>query len=180
VLPSPRHDHLSAAAATALAQSVLQQSQTIATICCKSITAAECCHSLTWRYPKIKPQSKLAALLFLQGLTEQQVVQRDLHAEVYTTTFIPLKARLAARAEGASMQQGFVKMLVEVGSGKVLGLHMVGEDAPEIVQVGVMVLLLCTIPTCTALVYSTCVQLCTRSSVLHLCSHLGFVVCRVW
>jgi pyruvate/2-oxoglutarate dehydrogenase complex dihydrolipoamide dehydrogenase (E3) component len=26
-------------------------------------------------------------------------------------------------------------MLVECGSGKVLGLHMVGEEAPEIIQV---------------------------------------------
>jgi pyruvate/2-oxoglutarate dehydrogenase complex dihydrolipoamide dehydrogenase (E3) component len=104
-------------------------------------------------------------------------VQQGLHAEVYTATFTPLKARLAARAEGAVMQQGFVKMLVEVGSGKVLGLHMVGDDAPEIVQVIGMVLLLCTIPT--AVVYSTCAQLCTRSSVQHLCSPLGCVVCRV-
>lgn len=71
----------------------------------------------------------------LQGLTEQQVVQQGLRAEVYTSTFTPLKARLAARAEGAVLQQGLVKMLVEEGSGKVLGLHMVGEDAPEIVQV---------------------------------------------
>jgi pyruvate/2-oxoglutarate dehydrogenase complex dihydrolipoamide dehydrogenase (E3) component len=70
-----------------------------------------------------------------QGLTEQQVVQQGLKAEVYTSTFTPLKARLAARAEGAVLQQGLVKMLVEQGSGKVLGLHMVGEDAPEIVQV---------------------------------------------
>lgn len=71
----------------------------------------------------------------LQGLTEQQVVQQGLRAEVYTSKFTPLKARLAARAEGAVLQQGLVKMLVEEGSGKVLGLHMVGEDAPEIVQV---------------------------------------------
>lgn len=62
--------------------------------------------------------------------------KEGLSAEVYTSTFTPLKARLAARAEGAVAQQCFVKMLVEVGSGKVLGLHMVGEDAPEIIQVG--------------------------------------------
>jgi hypothetical protein len=63
-------------------------------------------------------------------------MQQGLRAEVYTTTFTPLKARLAGRAEGAGLQQGFVKMLVECGSGKVLGLHMVGEEAPEIIQVG--------------------------------------------
>jgi glutathione reductase (NADPH) len=72
-----------------------------------------------------------------QGLTEQQVVQKGLRAEVYTAKFTPLKARLAGRtAEEAVMQQGLMKMLVEEGSGKVLGLHMVGEDAPEIIQVG--------------------------------------------
>lgn len=70
-----------------------------------------------------------------QGLTEQQVVQQGLRAEVYTNTFTPLRARLAGRADGAGLQQGFVKMLVECGSGKVLGLHMVGEEAPEIIQV---------------------------------------------
>jgi len=70
-----------------------------------------------------------------QGLTEQQVVQQGLIAEVYTATFTPLKARMAGRAEGMQSQQGLVKMLVEAGSGKVLGLHMVGEDAPEIIQV---------------------------------------------
>lgn len=64
-------------------------------------------------------------------------MQQGLAAEVYTTTFTPLKARLAGRADGATrgVQQGLVKMLVECGSGKVLGLHMVGEDAPEIIQV---------------------------------------------
>jgi glutathione reductase (NADPH) len=72
-----------------------------------------------------------------QGLTEQQVMQKGLRAEVYTAKFTPLKARLAGRAsDEAVMQQGLVKMLVEEGSGKVLGLHMVGEDAPEIIQVG--------------------------------------------
>lgn len=71
-----------------------------------------------------------------QGLTEQDVLGKGLAADIYTMSFTPLKASLAARHNSKGAQKAFVKMLVEPGaSGKVLGLHMVGEDAPEIIQV---------------------------------------------
>jgi glutathione reductase (NADPH) len=68
------------------------------------------------------------------GLTEEQAKQQELSFEVYTSRFTPLKARIAAKGTGKPPLQCMIKMLVEVGSGKVLGLHMVGEDAPEIIQ----------------------------------------------
>jgi len=36
---------------------------------------------------------------------------------------------------GGTAEKGLVKLLVESASGRLLGLHMVGEDAPEIMQV---------------------------------------------
>lgn len=68
------------------------------------------------------------------GVTEEQATERGLAFEVYSSRFTPLKARIAAKGTGKPPMQCLVKMLVEVGSGKVLGLHMVGEDAPEIIQ----------------------------------------------
>eukprot|EP00775_Hariotina_reticulata_P007825 gene7825-8022_t len=78
------------------------------------------------------------------GLSEQQAAKKGLSFEVYIKTFTPLKATMAAHAgsnngngsAGTSRQpeKGLVKLLVECGSGRLLGLHMVGEDAPEIMQ----------------------------------------------
>eukprot|EP00879_Flechtneria_rotunda_P010042 GHRR01010500.1.p1 GENE.GHRR01010500.1~~GHRR01010500.1.p1 ORF type:complete len:609 (+),score=239.62 GHRR01010500.1:462-2288(+) len=69
------------------------------------------------------------------GLTEEQVKDKGMSFEVYTSTFTPLKATLAAGGLPDNIiQKGFAKMLVELGTGRLLGIHMVGEDAPEIVQ----------------------------------------------
>jgi glutathione reductase (NADPH) len=72
----------------------------------------------------------------LQGLTEEEAVKKGLTFDVYTHTFSPLRAHMAARATpDKPLQQCYVKMLTEPGEGKLLGLHMVGEEAPEIIQV---------------------------------------------
>jgi glutathione reductase (NADPH) len=81
-------------------------------------------------------------------LTEQQAAKQGLSFEIYTKTFSPLKATMAAQAGSnygnnhggggdvsRQAEKGLVKLLVESGSGRLLGLHMVGEDAPEIMQV---------------------------------------------
>ena len=49
---------------------------------------------------------------------------------VYTKTFGSLRSTM----EGSSLRS-FIKLLVEQGD-KVVGCHMVGDDAPEIIQVG--------------------------------------------
>lgn len=66
-------------------------------------------------------------------------------AEVYTKTFTPLKANLTAKGDSDvnNPQKAFVKLLAEQGSGRVLGLHMVGHDAPEIVQVLLLSVFVC-------------------------------------
>jgi glutathione reductase (NADPH) len=70
-------------------------------------------------------------------MTEEEAVKKGLSFDVFSHTFSPLRAHLAARASpDKPLQKCMVKMLCEPGAGKLLGLHMVGEEAPEIIQVG--------------------------------------------
>lgn len=63
------------------------------------------------------------------GQTEEQCLEQGLDIEVYTSSFRPLKYTLGSR-----QVRSFMKMIVDKKSAKVLGLHMVGDDAPEIMQ----------------------------------------------
>ncbi len=62
------------------------------------------------------------------GLTEAEAAARGA-ADVYLTRFTPLRHELSGRK-----RRTLVKLLVCQESGRVLGAHMLGEDAPEIVQ----------------------------------------------
>ena len=70
-------------------------------------------------------QPPLAAV----GLTEAQARQRLGAVRTHTSDFRPLKNVLAGRDERA-----FYKMVVDASSDVVVGLHMIGPDAPEILQ----------------------------------------------
>lgn len=63
------------------------------------------------------------------GLTEAEARERFGRVDVYRDRFRPLKHTLSGSDERA-----LVKLLVEPESGRVVGLHMVGPDAGEIVQ----------------------------------------------
>ncbi|UUX98043.1 glutathione-disulfide reductase [Sphingomonas sp. J315] len=63
------------------------------------------------------------------GMTESQAKQKFGAVKVYTSDFRAMKNVLANRNERA-----LYKMICEPTSGKVLGLHMIGPDAPEILQ----------------------------------------------
>ena len=75
------------------------------------------------------------AAVFLQppvgtvGLTEAQAVERVGDVDIYLTTFKPMKFSLAGRDEKYLM-----KLVVDAKSDKVLGVHIVGTDAPEMLQ----------------------------------------------
>ena len=56
-------------------------------------------------------------------------MKQKLKAHIYDATFTPLKHRLSGRDE-----KTVIKLIVDPDSDKVLGLHMMGLDAPEIVQ----------------------------------------------
>lgn len=64
------------------------------------------------------------------GLTEEQAIAR-LHGDidVYVSRFRPMKNTLSGRDE-----RTFMKMLVHVPTNRVVGCHMVGPDAAEIMQ----------------------------------------------
>ncbi|KAH0639959.1 hypothetical protein KY290_037242 [Solanum tuberosum] len=65
----------------------------------------------------------------LVGLTEEEAIKEYGDVDVYTANFRPLKATLSGLPDRA-----FMKLIVCSKTSKVLGLHMCGEDAPEIVQ----------------------------------------------
>jgi glutathione reductase (NADPH) len=64
------------------------------------------------------------------GLTETQARERLAKLEVYKTTFRPMKATLSGRDT-----RSFMKLLVDGVTGRVVGCHIVGPDAGELIQV---------------------------------------------
>ncbi|HWU03529.1 MAG TPA: glutathione-disulfide reductase [Novosphingobium sp.] len=63
------------------------------------------------------------------GLTEAQAREAGIEVKVFTSDFRPMKNMFAQRAE-----RGFYKLIVDAASDKVVGVHMIGPDAPEILQ----------------------------------------------
>ena len=63
------------------------------------------------------------------GLSEQAALAAFGSLEVYAATFRPLKHTLSGREE-----RTLVKLVVDAASQRVVGAHMVGPDAPEIIQ----------------------------------------------
>jgi glutathione reductase (NADPH) len=63
------------------------------------------------------------------GMTESQAKQKLGNVKVYTSDFRPMKNVLANRNERA-----LYKMVCEAETECVVGLHMIGPDAPEILQ----------------------------------------------
>ena len=63
------------------------------------------------------------------GFSENEAKTRYGKLDVYRSEFTPMKHTLSGRDEKTMM-----KLLVQASSGKVVGLHVVGMDAPEIVQ----------------------------------------------
>jgi glutathione reductase (NADPH) len=69
------------------------------------------------------------------GLTEAQACDRLAKVDVYKTSFRPLKMTLAARD-----MRAFFKLVVDGESDRVVGCHIVGPDAGEMIQlVGIAV-----------------------------------------
>lgn len=63
------------------------------------------------------------------GLTEEQARARHANIKVFKSRFTPLKHTLSGNSE-----KTFLKMLVDADSDRVLGIHMLGADAGEIIQ----------------------------------------------
>lgn len=63
------------------------------------------------------------------GLTEQQAREQYTHIDVYKSEFTPMKLSLSDAKEKTLM-----KLIVDKSSDKVIGAHMAGPDAGEIIQ----------------------------------------------
>lgn len=63
------------------------------------------------------------------GLDEEQARERHGEVEVYVAHFRPLKATLSGSSERV-----FMKLVVDRKTDRVLGVHMVGADAGEVIQ----------------------------------------------
>jgi len=63
------------------------------------------------------------------GLSEKEAALHYGELDVYRSVFTPMKHTLSGRQEKTMM-----KLLVQKSTDKVIGLHVVGMDAPEIVQ----------------------------------------------
>ena len=85
--------------------------------------------------PKIVDYENVASAVFSQppvgtvGMTEAEARQRYQGITIYQSEFRPLKATISGD-DGRTM----MKLIVEQDSRRVVGCHMVGDDAPEIMQ----------------------------------------------
>lgn len=63
------------------------------------------------------------------GLTEEQAREKYNAIEIYKSSFTPMKLSLSD-----SNEKTFMKLIVNRGSDRVVGVHMLGPDAGEIIQ----------------------------------------------
>jgi glutathione reductase (NADPH) len=63
------------------------------------------------------------------GLTEEEARMRLGELRVFTSAFTPMKYTVSGRK-----QRTFMKLIVEAATDKVVGAHMVGDDAAELIQ----------------------------------------------
>ena len=63
------------------------------------------------------------------GLSEDAARRRYGEVDIYQTRFRPMKNTLSGRAE-----RTFIKLVVDAATERVVGCHMLGPDAPEIIQ----------------------------------------------
>ncbi len=63
------------------------------------------------------------------GLTEEEAVERFTPVEIFETAFRPMRATLSGRAEKV-----YMKVVVDGGSDRVLGVHILGPEASEMAQ----------------------------------------------
>jgi glutathione reductase (NADPH) len=85
--------------------------------------------------PRMVNYENVATTVFCQpnigtvGPTEERARERYPQLEVYESTFKPMKHTLTGRAE-----RTFMKLLVNAEDDRVVGVHMVGPEAGEIIQ----------------------------------------------
>jgi len=87
------------------------------------------------RNPMTISHENVATAVFSQpplgtvGMTERAAREKGIAIDIYRTRFRPMKHTMTGREERTMM-----KLVVDRASDRVLGCHMVGPDAPEIIQ----------------------------------------------
>ena len=85
--------------------------------------------------PRKPDHRNVASAVFCQpemanvGLTEEEAIRTLGELRVFTAAFRPMKYTLTDR-----QQRTFMKLIVEAATDKVVGVHMVGDDAAELIQ----------------------------------------------
>jgi glutathione reductase (NADPH) len=75
--------------------------------------------------------------LRVDGLTENAARRQYGEIDIYQARFRPMKNTLSGRSE-----RTFMKLVADAGTDRVVGCHMLGPDAPEIIQ-GVAIAVKC-------------------------------------
>jgi glutathione reductase (NADPH) len=92
-------------------------------------------HTLYAKQPRPVDYDNIPTAVFCQptigsvGLTEAEAQKKYPDIDIYKTRFTPMKSALSGLEEKTLM-----KMIVVRSTDRVVGLHMVGSDAPEIIQ----------------------------------------------
>ncbi|MGE0650227.1 MAG: glutathione-disulfide reductase [Alphaproteobacteria bacterium] len=101
-----------------------------------AIHEAMCLIDTLFRDTPTKPDhADIATAVFTQppvgtvGLTEAEARERCGNVDIYRARFRPLKHTISGRSERV-----MAKLVVDHASDRVVGVHMVGLDAPEIIQ----------------------------------------------
>jgi glutathione reductase (NADPH) len=85
--------------------------------------------------PRKADHRNVASAVFCQpemanvGLTEEEARQTLGELRVYASAFTPMKYTLGGRK-----QRSFMKLIVEAATDRVVGCHMIGDDAAELIQ----------------------------------------------
>ncbi len=82
----------------------------------------------TWSFAAVPTAVFSQPPIATVGLTEQAAVAVG-PADIYTASFTPMRHIMSGRG-----QKTFMKLVVDQASQRVVGAHMLGDDAPEIVQ----------------------------------------------
>ena len=83
----------------------------------------------TWNFDQIPTAVFSRPPIATVGMSEMEAAQHG-PVDVYVARFTPLKHKLTGRAHHKTC----MKLVVDQTSGRVLGAHMMGDDAPEIIQ----------------------------------------------
>jgi glutathione reductase (NADPH) len=86
-------------------------------------------HRRSWSFDAVPTAVFSIPPIATVGLTEEEAARRG-PADIYLTRFTPMRHTMSGRKGARTV----MKLVVDQPSQRVIGAHMLGEDAPEIIQ----------------------------------------------